>query len=166
DALLSVLLKFAPKSEAGPWVRNALDKLEYQMKTRAWPTKGELGAVCSNLRKEAPRIDGDATGPDMTPEAINGRRMMKGEPVGESWLYGVLACELIAGRHVDEATMTAYRSGAFFARREMYGDEAAKAWEADAKARHEAAKASFRDKTLPSHRRRPSVNVNRMEAAE
>lgn len=163
DALLSVLLRFAPKEEAAPWVRLALDRMEYQMKTRAWPTKGELGAVCSNLRKEVRPQAAGSDEADRSPEAVIGRKMQRGEAVGEGWIYGRMACELIAGRHVDEATMAAYRSGAFLARREFYGDTAAHALEAEAKQRHEDARASFRERI--SHRN-PEFNVNRMDAAE
>ena len=62
-----------------------------------------------------------------------------------------------AARHaraalVDQGTMRAYRSGAFFARKSLYGEAAALVWEAEAKARHESARAGFRDTTTePRH---------------
>ena len=71
---------------------------------------------------------------------IIGKRMANGEPVGEGYLYGREACELISRRLVSQDVMTAYRSGAFLARRGMYGADAALAWEADAKATHEHAR--------------------------
>lgn len=61
EALLRALLKFAPREGYDGWVAEALERCAYQMKTRAWPTVGELGAVCSNMRKE--RI-GDAAPAD------------------------------------------------------------------------------------------------------
>ena len=57
EALLRVLLKFAPREGYEGWVADALDRCAYTMKTRAWPTVGELGAACSNLRKD--RIGND-----------------------------------------------------------------------------------------------------------
>ncbi len=58
DALLSVLMRSAPQSEAGTWVARVLDRLEYRMKTRAWPTKGELAEVCAELdTRPAPKGD-------------------------------------------------------------------------------------------------------------
>ena len=147
QALLAVLLRFAPQTGYGDFVAKAFDQLEYQMKTRAWPTKGELGAVCSNLRKEAPRATDITGNADMTAEAITARRMQRGEPVGEGWLYGRAAVELIAAGLVDRETMTRYRSLAFFARKDLYGEAAAKAWEAEAIARHDAAKAVHKDRT-------------------
>lgn len=144
DSLLAVLLRFAPHDEAGPWVRRALDRLEYQMKTRAWPTKGEMAAICSDLRKQKPDAI-LADGLDMRPEAITARRMQKGEAVGESWLYGRLACELIASGLIDRDLMARYRSAAFMARKAEYGEAAALAWEAEAKQRHEDAKTVRRE---------------------
>lgn len=141
ESLLGALLKFAPHDEAGPWVRAVLDKLEYQMKTRAWPTKGELGAVCANHRRETTPATRDLTGPDMRPVAINARRMMRGEPVGESYLYGRSAVEMEDSGEVSTDTMRSYRSAAYFARKNAYGEGKARAWEAEQQRRHEEARA-------------------------
>ena len=140
-ALLGVLLKFAPQEGYGDFINKVFDALEYQMKTRAWPTKAEVGAACSNIRKETRRA---APAPsdtvDMSDEAINARRMQRGEPVGEGWLWGRNAVAMIARGLIDRETMQSYRSGAFLARKALYGEAAALAWEADAKDRHEVAR--------------------------
>lgn len=75
---------------------------------------------------------------------IASERMARGEAVGDIWLYGILACELAARRLVDERTMRAYRSGAYFARRQVYGEAEALHWEKNAKAEHEKAKAVWK----------------------
>jgi hypothetical protein len=143
EALLAVLLKMAPQDGAAAFVARALDRLEYQMKTRAWPTKGELGAVCSNLRKDGPK--GNANGDvDTRAVAVAARKMQASEPVGEGYLWGLCAVEMIAEGLIDEATMRRYRSGAFLSRKAQYGEAAALDWEAGAKARHEDAKAVWR----------------------
>lgn len=82
---------------------------------------------------------------DIDHYAIAAKRMAKGEAVSEHYLYGREACELIKRRLVDQDTMTRYRSGAFLARRERYGEAAALAWEAEQKAIHESSKAMLRD---------------------
>ncbi|WP_143412863.1 hypothetical protein [Haematobacter missouriensis] len=146
EALLRALLKFAPQVDYQPFCRAVFDQLDFQMKTRAWPTVGEMGAVCSNIRKESPRPR------DLTPQrdtaslAIIGRRMAAGEAVGESYLYDSNACDLIAGGHVDAETMRRYRKGAFMARRDAYGHEKAVEWEREQIQRHEEARQSFRDR--------------------
>lgn len=153
DALLSVLLRSAPRGEAGPWVRQALDRMEYRMKTRAWPTKAELADVCSKLSQEKARDAVDLSGQDLSPIAINARRMRAGEPVGEGWLYGRNAVELIACGQVDRETMERYRSAAFLSKRKLRGEEDARAWEDAAKAQHEAAKVVYRQRNDEAARR-------------
>lgn len=135
DALLRVLLKYAPQDEAGPWVRRALDQLEYQMKTRAWPTVNELGAACVNLRRET----GETADFKLDPYEIAARRIHAGQHVGDGWLYGTDAHTLINRGLVLEADLRRYRSAAFFALKSVYGEETARAMEADLIQRHELA---------------------------
>ena len=153
QALLGVLSRFAPQVDYADFCGRAFLQMDYQMKTRAWPTTGEFGAVCSKLRKEAGKAGADqGEGVSLVPEVVTAELMRKGKPVGEGWLYGVNACAMIATGLVDQGTMRAYRSGAFFARKSLYGEAAALVWEAEAKARHESARAGFRDTTTePRH---------------
>ena len=125
EALFRVLMKFAPDAEYVDWTNAVLDQLEYQMKTRAWPTKGELGAVCSNMRKQS----GGKAAASATAQSgwgtdtyeIIGARMRRGDAVGEGYLYGREACEIIKRRLVTNETMAAYRSIAYLSRKQMYG---------------------------------------------
>jgi hypothetical protein len=117
------------------------------------------------VAKEAGTDRGDDSSEDTRPEAIVGRRMTRGEPVGEGWLWGRLACELIAGRHVTREVMDRYRSGAFLARRAAYGEEAALEWEREAKDNHEIAKAVFRERNQPSQPRDVARHMPAMEFA-
>ncbi|MDK3016532.1 hypothetical protein [Pseudodonghicola flavimaris] len=166
EALLGVLLRFSPGSEAGPWVRRVLDRLEYQMKTRAWPTKAEIGSVCSNIRKEelrdAPRRDS----PDLSAATVAAGRMARGEPVGEGWLYGRASVELIVSGQVDRQTMERYRSAAFLERKAMYGEDGARAWEDAAKARHEAAKRVHHQRSDAPQKRPADVPDKRVTPPE
>lgn len=149
-ALLGVFLRFAPQDGYADFIAKVIDQTEFQMKTRAWPTKGEIGAVCSNVRKSNPQDQIDMTGSaDMSNEAITARKMQRGDPVGEGWLYGINSCELIRRGMVDRHTMDAFRSGAFLARRVTYGEAEALKWEAEAKALHEAAEAVLRGEDGP-----------------
>lgn len=77
---------------------------------------------------------------------ITGNRMAAGEAVGEGYLYGADAVELIARKLVDRPVMTKYRSAAFFRRKDIYGEEAALRWEAEAKERHESAKRAHKER--------------------
>jgi hypothetical protein len=165
EALLRILLRYAPGQDHVPFVNRVCDLLDSRMKDRRWPTPHDMGAACASVAKEAGTDRSDDSSEDTRPEAIVGRRMTRGEPVGEGWLWGRLACELIAGRHVTREVMDRYRSGAFLARRAAYGEEAALEWEREAKDNHEIAKAVFRERNQPSQPRDVARHMPAMEFA-
>jgi hypothetical protein len=146
EALLRMVLKYAPKTDYVAFVNRICDLLDARLKERKWPSPHDMGAACVNVAKDTARGSACDEWVDTSPEAITGRRMARGEPVGEGWLWGRAAVDLIAGQHVTREVMDRYRSGAFLARRKAYGEDAALAWEADAKARHDAAKVAHRDR--------------------
>lgn len=138
DSLLRVLLKFSPQEDAGPWVRRALDAVEYEMKTRAWPTVHELGSVCEKQRKS----DGASNKVTVIdPFEVAARRIKSGEPVGDMWIYGRLAQELVARGLVLESEIIKYRSGLFFMMKGTYGEDYARTAEAGFIRKHELARA-------------------------
>lgn len=145
ERLLSVLAKFAPAEGYNGWVSSVLDQCAYQMKTRAWPTVGELGAACSNVRK-ARQGEPFKTTFTFDVHELNANRMKAGEAVGEGYLYGREAVELIARGLVDRELMTKYRSCAFLSRKKIHGEESALAWETEAKKRHEDAKQARKER--------------------
>jgi len=149
-ALVAALARVAPRSadRLADWWPHFEAALGEIATGGLWPTEREIRDAAKMVGSIAPQV---AVAPEPKSEhQIIADRMARGEPVGEGWLYGRAACELIRQRLVDQATMSAYRSGAFFARKDTYGQAAALAWEAEAKAKHEAAKEAFRDDT-PHH---------------
>ena len=149
-ALVAALARVAPRSadRLADWWPHFEAALGEIATGGLWPTEREIRDAAKMVGSIAPQV---AVAPEPKSEhQIIADRMARGEPVGEGWLYGRAACELIRQRMVDQETMSAYRSGAFFARKDTYGQEAALAWEAEAKAKHEAAKEAFRDDT-PHH---------------
>lgn len=164
EKIAGVLVKMAPQQDYQPFLNRVFDTLDYQMKTRAWPTVGEVGAVCSNIRKEAPQLAGPAS-EATSPLDIIAAKMERGEPVGEGWLYGRDAVELIRAGKVTREVMETYRSGAFLARRKVYGEDAALAWELHSKARHEAAKVVARGENGPRGFSAPMPDKREVPAA-
>lgn len=138
DALLRALLKFAPQADYVPWVNRALDATETQMKTRAWPTVHEIGAVCSNMRKDEPR-HGGSTSFSLDPFEVAARRVHNHQPIGDMWIYGHHAHEIVARGLVTDAQLQPYRSGLFFQMKAAWGEEQALAVEAEFRRRHAAA---------------------------
>lgn len=130
-----------------------------------WPTEKEVADAARVVNSEAAKQrTGSAQAFTLDAAEVAGRMMAEGKAVAEGWLYGRSAVELIGRKLVDLETMTRYRSAAFFARKEAFGHDAALAWEAEAKDRHEAAKAMLkdtvraeRDVVLPNKRDVPQV---------
>lgn len=130
-----------------------------------WPSEKEIGLAAKAAAKDALPTD---SGLHVIDEVeLTANRMRANEHVGEGWLWGSQAVALIASGRVTRELMERYRSGAFLNRKRAYGEAAALAWEAEAKARHEAAKAvwrarheqtELRDTTSPDMR--PSARHN------
>lgn len=141
-ALVSAVMRCAPRDpdRLGAWwpeFESSLGELGSGM----WPTEKEVRDAAKACAPQVQALVAEAG--DFDGYAITAARMSRGEPVGECYLYGREACELISRGLVDEPTMRKYRSGAYFRRKDIYGADAAQAWEADAKDRHDAARKVF-----------------------
>jgi hypothetical protein len=162
DALMRIIGRYAPTNGYVEWLEGVLRCLTEGMTARTWPTGGEVSKACRDANRfEKPR---ETVLEDWRDGAqIVARAMSSGQPVGEHWLYGVLACELIARNLVTRETMEAYRSGAFLKRRSVYGERAALDWEAEAKAAHEHGKVLWRSR---NDARTPRNTVDQMPRSQ
>jgi hypothetical protein len=130
DAMMRQLLRFAPQTGYGDFVAEVLERVEAGMRTRAWPTVGEVGVVAGAMRKER---GGENRVADATVAfdeyEIAAKKMRAGDAVGQQYIYGPKAKELEARGFVDDATFRKYRSSLFFSLRGMYGGDRAVAME-------------------------------------
>ena len=79
-ALTKVVFKMAPKVDYLTWLQKLTEALDYQMRTTAWPTVHEVGAVASNLNKDRSRKAGTTHGTgSLDPAVINAQRW--------SWIF-------------------------------------------------------------------------------
>lgn len=136
-----------------------------------WPNEKAVIAACKTASQAMPQMRDMTGGWVLDPEAIAARKMQAGEAVGENWLWGQDACRIIAKGLIDEATMRAYRSGAFLARKAVHGEAAALAWEAEQKAKHDDARKWFRDsdrsmRDVTPPDKRPHFDMPRFGAPE
>lgn len=139
EALVSAVTRCAPRGAdalAEWWPR--FEASLGEMCGGMWPTEREIRDAGAKHRELARSGGGEPT-TDMSPAALVARQMARGEPVGEHWLYGLSACEMIGRGLVSEPEMTRYRSSWFHSLVRMYGRERAEKIEADARARHESA---------------------------
>lgn len=143
DAMLAIVNKYAPSQGYAEWLDKVLTELTEGMTTRSWPAPGELVKACKSRVEHRAKPKGEDWKLDEC--AVIGAKMKAGDAVGEGWLYGRSAVDLIKRGLVDYETMTAYRSAAFLRRKEVQGEESALRWEVEAKARHEIAKEMAKD---------------------
>ena len=133
ESLFKVLLRSAPQTGYADWVAGVLLVTEGTMKTRAWPTVHELGAACANSRKKP-------TGPKEEVQfdhlRINANRIHAGESVGDGYLYGRAAHEMIAKGYILEGDLDRHRSSLFFGMKKIWGEQEALRIEFDLKRRH------------------------------
>ena len=142
EALVAAVVRRAPRDPqalADWWAR-----MEAELDERCghrWPGARDIAAVAVECgASEAPRRVQSAHESDgIDPAEVAARRMRAGEPVGEGWLYGVGACEIVARGLVDGETMQHYRTGAYRSRRALLGEDAALRWVQSAEAEHERA---------------------------
>lgn len=167
DALLSIIARHAPLTDYADWLDGVLRKLTEGMTARTWPTGGQVAKACkeeARLSVSKPQSEGEEWTPD--PAGINAKKMQRGEAVAECWLYGIMACEMIARGLIDRDTMTRYRSAAFFARKELYSEEKARQWEEEALMAHERGKEAWRNRNEPtSHRPVISLHMRKFPEA-
>jgi hypothetical protein len=138
NALMRILLKFAPSTDYLSWLQKVTDQLDFQMKSQAWPTVAEIGAVCVNIAKDKPK-GGAAVEVVFDSYQIYAARMERGEGVPEGFIFGREAVELIKRGMLSEDTLRRYRSGWFFNAKDVYGEEEAKRMEAEMLKKHGAA---------------------------
>lgn len=161
NSLLAVLVRFAPHQGYTDWVSAVLDDLEYSMETRAWPTKSQLGRAC----KERSKRQGVGRGEEYKVDPIreNARRIQARELVGDEWIYGRRAVELLASGLVTRGDIEAYRKGMAYDAKQIWGDDVAGSALARMEARHSAAEQLYGDM---QRRDIKAPAIRRMEAAE
>ncbi len=160
-ALLGALNRYAPKGSKAEFWGRVERYLDERSTSRAWPTVGELVGACKECRPsekgETEHRLGDAA---VDTYAVHARRISEGEAVGDEWLYGRLALELVERGLATEARLNQYRSGLYFKMKETWGEEKARWKEDEYKARHEAAKQTQRYVGPP-----PAITFKRMGEA-
>lgn len=103
---------------------------------REWPdvstfakcaeARGESAAKAAPVQHEFDTVD------------INLRRLRRGDALGDEWMFGRRAVELL-GRGATEEELDAYRSALFFNFKEVWGVEEARSAEMELRCRHDDA---------------------------
>lgn len=134
QALRKAVFRRAPVQGYQDWWGEFVDALDERAETRAYPTVAEMDKAARAIRKESRTTIAQTGTWDSNRTTAN--RINAGEAIGEDWCYGRLAVQLMRETEITEADLKPYRSGAFMARRNMYGEEKALQWEAERKKAH------------------------------
>ena len=118
-------------------------------------------AVAEAVKKKAASVPAGTSSLD--PYEVTSAKMRAGEPVSEGYLWGREAVQMIARGLIEQITMESYRTGAFMARKDQYGAQAAVQWEDEAKLRHLAAKEAYRQRKDDGRRIDPEI-LRRLQA--
>ena len=136
-ALVRCLCKFAPRQAYDEWWPRVEDTIDEDAKTRAWPTVFDISAAARKVAGSSTKTVAEPDEKD--PLAIIGARMERGETVGDHYLWGRLAVDLLRGGYVTQDTISKYRSALFFQCKDLYGQDTAEAMEREFRSRHASA---------------------------
>lgn len=144
NLLFKAFVCLAPSEGCDQWADRVLERLGMSLRTRAWPNAYEVrkAAEAETAAKAVSRRN-SVEDQELVALRRTAARMEQGEPVGEGWIYGVRAHELLRAGLVTEETLSGYRDDWFKGLKRMWGEEKALQLEAAAKARHERAGGMF-----------------------
>jgi hypothetical protein len=131
--LLGTLLKYAPHEDEGGFWDKVKQYLDEESTSRAWPTGGELKKACLAAK---PKPAGRRDEAQIDTFAINAGRFERGDAVGDEWLFGRLAREIVARGLVTNARQDEYRRELFYRMKETWNDDVAEARIAELWRRH------------------------------
>lgn len=134
EALVKVVVRRAPASYRD-WLAAVLEDVERAMETRAWPSVADLHRACDRNKIAAASVVAMAVRDDYQ---ITAERIQARDPIGEDYLYGPKAVELVGRGLATDAALDPYRSGVFWSHVEVYGYDRAQAMQAERRRFHGA----------------------------
>lgn len=110
EFLCDQILKLAPSKNYTQWFTDFQENLLSKMETRTWPTAKEISRSAKEIAPRRPEFK------ELTPEKyepnelkINADRINNGEPVGESYVFGSLAEQMVRVGLVAEKQLQPYK---------------------------------------------------------
>lgn len=157
-ALLQVLSNFVPEDpeQFDLWWPQVEAKLGLMIKS-VWPTEREVAEACRLVAAKVVPFPTRAPEPQMSSAKLRWEKeiqtaadmMNAGVPIGEPWLYGMIAAEVEDRGLVPPEVFEKYRSFAYAARSRLYGNEATLAWAQERRAFQELCLQSVREAKAP-----------------
>lgn len=107
-------------------------------KGRDWPSVAVFAEAAKNTAPSDKSLYVVGTAAD--PLTINGARIKRMETVGDEWIFGRCAADLLVAGEVVENDLTPYRSAIFFSEKELIGQDEALRREAVRRNKHDEAR--------------------------
>lgn len=141
QALVRSIARYAPH-DMSEWWGQLEDAVSTVNTTRSWPTEGEFAKAAKMIAK--PKVGPTDRGEGVDTFKIVAGRFERGDAVGDEWLYGLRAVEILSRGEVHETTMRKYRSALFFRMKDTWGEDAARRAEDELIRKHEDAEQTYR----------------------
>lgn len=157
-AMTRIISRSANKSDFGAWWNRFEADLGERNTTRSWPSEGEVSASCKAVSNYAGNRIAEQGSFD--PCTITAKRIAANEAIGDEWIYGRRALELVEKGLATEGDLRPYRSALFFRMKDQWGADVAREREAELIRRHDDAETGqrrHRSVQIPDKRHSPDV---------
>lgn len=112
NALVGVILRFAPSTIFDQWYSLFEQILGESMKHRYWPTEGEIAEAARSVRFTPTEYEKRSFS-EFDPLGIAQKKMNRGDPVSDYYIFGGGADLLQSRGMVPRETIIAYRMGIY-----------------------------------------------------
>lgn len=142
DAQIRMLARYSPDIGVERWLTAITDRLDRAMQTRAWPSVREIQDACMAHRRDEHATTPPARNPAggersaIDSGKVAAAKMNSGQPVGDYWLWGRGAVQILRRGLVTRAQVDAYRQEHMLTLAQIWQPEEVAAWRAEAEARH------------------------------
>lgn len=161
------VLPILPADSFTTFLADVFSKIRMTHTSRAWPPISTFVKAVTGAKKEAPTRIGRQAEYVTDEYAVAAAKMRSGETVGDGFIYGPKAKEIVARGLASEADMDGYRSALFFNFRDVYGEDCAKRKEAELRDFHAASVRPTSDADLAEVRAdRDAPRFRRMDRVE
>lgn len=119
DALMALVLRNAPPQGYLQWFKDLIEILDLSLRTPTWPLVSEIADACSKLKTS--NYFEQSGQVRLNRFELTAKRMRAGEAVGEEYLFGSSAFELLGRGYVRSELLTSYRESFFRQLADQYG---------------------------------------------
>lgn len=110
EFLCDKIIKLAPSKGYSDWFKDFEETVLSNLETRTWPTAKEISKAAKEIAPKSPEFR------ELPPEKyqpnelkINANRINNGEPVGENYVFGSLAEQMVRVGLVAEKQLEPYK---------------------------------------------------------